>query len=108
MKGSVTMPLRPIEQLSIASKSWEASTQDVARHNKEVSTQNQLANQFTHEVQHNSEQTIKSSKSDTEYRLDSNEAGDGKGYSGNKGKKKKKSAKGKDNSLTLGTIDIRI
>lgn len=110
------MSIKPVETLTMASKSWEASTQNVNRIQKEALNQAQLYNEYGKEKKHDSKQTVKLTKTEQEdYRYDRNALED-MIYDPRKKKKKKKQDKNvvmKEEEATAKpevhpSIDIRI
>lgn len=86
------MPIRPIDMLSMAPRSQEASNQHVANQNKVNHAQEAVAEQFGRHVKENSEVVVQTVKGEEiEYRYDAKEKGNGC-YQG-KGKSKQNSKK---------------
>lgn len=107
------MPITPIEIATMAPKSQAVTP--VQQHNmqKPVHEQIHLNQQFNQEIRHNSQQTVKTIKSDNnEYRYDAKEKGNNtQSYSnkGNKGKNKgQNQSKTKRLTNPASSIDIRI
>lgn len=103
------MPIRPIDTLSMPTRSQEASQ---VRHNEEVKathTQEQSALQFQSAIVHNTQQTVKMEKSENkEYRYK-----DGKKNKGNQGGSSehsgdKKEKEEKKVSIRTSSFDITI
>lgn len=84
------MPIKPIDILSMAPRSQEASQQHVNQNQRAVHAQGSAQNQFASEIKHNREQVTNTSQSENkEYRYDAKEKGNGN-FTGNKNKKNKK------------------
>jgi hypothetical protein len=103
------MPITPIEVVTMAPKSQEAS---VFKHQEVQKTFNDQAifnSEFKQEIQHNNNQTVKTSKGENkEYRYDAKEKGNNS-YMGKKQKKKQKENESdKKGNIQSGSIDIRI
>lgn len=106
------MPITPIEVLSMATKSQEASLMKQAEHQKPLSEQVAMSANFKEQLQHKSEQTVATTKSENpEYRYDAKEKGNNSYYRQSKKKSKKeqndKDTKDKQENQHRG-IDIRI
>lgn len=105
------MSITPIEVISMAPKSQAVTPikhQDVQ---KPVNDQQQLNQQFNQEIKHNSQQTVRTIKSENnEFRYDAKEKGSNS-YNDSK-KKEKKESNNKDNKknppFRSGSIDIKI
>jgi hypothetical protein len=97
--------------LVMPNRSQEASQQQNVNHAKQVHAQDSLNAQFNTEIRHNSEQTVKMTKSENnEYRYDAKEKGNGS-YHGSQGKKKEqeeKEDKEKAREIKTSNFDIRI
>ena len=105
------MSVKPIELISMASKSWETSTQNMSRLQKQDSVNHTLAAQYGKNVEHDSHQTVKSAKSDQpEYRYNANERQGSNGfYQGGQGKKKDNKEEKEDTGNKSGhKLDILI
>ncbi len=107
------MSITPIEKLSMANKSWEASNQNVAKLQKAATNEQQLNHLYGKELQRNSSKTVKTVKSEmNEFRYDAKEEGNGREYQKNREKKKKNndamSTKNKADTHVATSIDIRI
>ncbi len=103
------MPITPIEIVTMAPKSQEASQYKHQESQKPLNEQIVLGQQLNDNIKHDSRQTVKTIKSENkEYLYDAKEKGN-TSYSGNKQNKKKKDkgAAPKDNFHT-GSIDIKI
>lgn len=97
------MAIRPIDMMVMPNRSQEASLQQGANNAKQTHAQGSINAQFGMEVRHNSEQTVKMTKSENnEYRYDAKEKGNSS-YHGSGGKKKKKE---EDSSKTPKQIKI--
>lgn len=104
------MAIRPIDMLVMPNRSQEASLQQNANNARQTHAQNTISAQFSTEVRHNSEQTVKMTKSENnEYRYDAKEKGNSS-YQGSGGKKKKKEEDSAAASKQIKTsnFDIRI
>lgn len=102
------MPIRPIDMLSMPSRSQEASQVHQSENHKMAQTQERLGAQFSTDVKHNAQQTVKTNKSENpEYRYR-----DGKGnspqYSGNQQKKEKKKQEDSEKEIKTSNFDLRI
>ena len=65
------MPIRPIDMISIAPRSQEASQQHVGNQNKLAHAQENAAQQFSKHVKENAEVVVQASKGEEkEYRYD--------------------------------------
>lgn len=104
------MPIRPIDMISIAPRSQEASQQHVGDQNKMAHAQENVAQQFSKHVKESAEIVVKSSKGEEkEYRYDAKEKGNGR-YRGS-GKKEKKQSKEEQKKSKTGKesgFDIKI
>lgn len=106
------MPIRPIDMMSVAPRSQEASQQHVNAQHKAEHAQQSMAQQFSKHVKAEAEVVIETSKSEqNEYRYDAKEKGNNS-YSGQK-KRKGKGKKGenageKTEEIKLNSFDIRI
>ncbi len=84
------MSIPPIERALVPPKSQEASQLQQSHQQKQTHAQEQLGVQYHNNLQHNSQQTVKMTKSENnEYRYDAKEKGNGH-FSGKKQGKKKK------------------
>lgn len=104
------MAIRPIDMLVMPNRSQEASQQQNSNNARQVHAQGNINAQFSTEVRHNSEQTVKMTKSENdEYRYDAKEKGN-TSYHGSQGKKKKKeeSSAEKQTQIKISNFDIRI
>lgn len=103
------MPITPIETAVMAPKSQEASIYKHQENQKPFNEQMVIHQQHDRNVKHNSQQTVKTAKSDNnEYRYDAKEKGSNS-YSGSKqNKKKKKQEEVTKENYRPGSIDIRI
>ncbi len=105
------MSVKPIEMISMAPKSWEASNQSAARLHKQEVVSQQITVGHEKDIEHDSQQTVKSAKSDQpEYRYDANDKGGSGGfYQGRQGKKKEeKDKKEKTGNISGHKLDILI
>ncbi len=90
------MPIRPIDIISIPNRSQEASLTHHESIQRAQQAHSQLNDIFNKGIKHNSEQTVKTTKSEnTEYRYDAKEKGNNS-YQGNQNQSKKKNAKQED------------
>jgi hypothetical protein len=108
-KGGISMPITPIEIATMAPKSQEASLYKHQESQKPLNEQIAIGQQINNHIKHDSQQTVKTIKSDNkEYRYDAKEKGNNS-YSESKRdkKKKEKEAAPKDN-FRSGSIDIKI
>lgn len=103
------MPITPIEMITMAPKSQEASHYKQNEVQKSFAEQTQLAASYSKEVKHNSQQTIKATKSENnEYRYDAKEKGNGS-FSEKENKNKKKDQEtGDEKEIKLSSFDIKI
>ena len=103
------MPITPIEMLSIATKSQEASLVKQAQHQRPISEQISMEEKFNEDIKHRSEATVAPTKGDTpEFRYDAKERSNNPYYyQAQKKKEKKKINDDKEQSCCCG-IDIRI
>ncbi len=104
------MALRPIDMMVMPNRSQEASQQHSAANAKHTHAQNSMNAQFSTEVRHNSEQTVKMTKSENnEYRYDAKEKGNSS-YQGSKNKKKKKEDESSEKAkrIKISNFDMRI
>lgn len=104
------MPIRPIDMISIAPRSQEASQQHVGDQNKLAHAQENAAQQFSKHVKENAEVVVQSSKGEEkEYRYDAKEKGNGQYRgSGKKGKKQSKEEQKKSKPDKPSGFDIKI
>lgn len=104
------MPIRPIDMISIAPRSQEASQQHMGDQNKLAHAQENAAQQFSKHVKQNAEVVVQASKGEEkEYRYDAKEKGNGQYRgSGKKGKKQSKEEQKKSKSDKRSSFDIRI
>lgn len=105
------MAVNPIEMISMAPKSWETSNQNVARLQKQEVMNQHLAAEYGKDVEHESQQTVKTAKTDQqEYRYDANSRGGSKGaYQEGQNKRKKDEEKKEDTGKISGSkLDILI
>jgi hypothetical protein len=90
------MPIRPIDIISIPNRSQEASLVHHESIQRAQQAHSQLNEKFNKDVKHNSEQTVKTAKSEnTEYRYDAKEKGNNS-YQGKQNQGKKRTAKQED------------
>lgn len=104
------MAITPIERALIPPKSQEASQFQHAHLQKQAHAQEQLGVQYNNTLQHNSQQTVKMTKSENnEYRYDAKEKGNGQ-FSGKKQGKKKNGQEEteKDKEIRISSFDMRI
>lgn len=104
------MAIRPIDMLVMPNRSQEASQQQNASNARQIHAQENINTRFSTEVRHNSEQTVKMTKSENnEYRYDAKEKGNSS-YQGSQGKKKKKEEDSpeKPKQIKMSNFDIRI
>lgn len=103
------MPITPIEIASMAPKSQEVTSYKHQESQKPMNDQILIHDKLSHEVKHNSQQTVKMTKGDNkEYRYDAKEKGNNS-YSGSNSKKKQKEeSKDEKGTMKPGSIDIRI
>lgn len=106
------MPIRPIDMISIAPRSQEASQQQLSDQNRLAHAHDNMAQQFGKQIKENSESVIQSSKGEKmEYRYDAKEKGNGnrgKAKSGNKRNKQKQDNEKKESQLEHCNFDIKI
>lgn len=103
------MPITPIEVITMAPKSQEASHFKQNEVQKTFAEHTQLAASYSKETKHNSQQTIKATKSENnEYRYDAKEKGNGSYSEQEKENKKKKQETDKDKEIRLSNFDIKI
>ena len=108
------MSIRPIDIVTIAPKSQEASQMHYNEVRGRNNAESAVAQTFDRTEKHDSRRTVQASKGETQsYRFDAKDGGNGS-YSGN-GKKKKKSGqddgngkKGAQNPYSGGGFDIMI
>lgn len=104
------MSIPPLERAVMPPKTQEASQLQHAHQQKQAHAQDQLGVQYQNMVQHNSQQTVKMTKSENnEYRYDAKEKGNGK-FSGKKQGKKQKEQEEAEKGKPVPTrgFDIRI
>ncbi len=105
------MSIPPIERVLVPTKSQEASQFQHAQMQKQTHAQEQLGVQYNNMVRHNSEQTVKMTKSENnEYRYDAKEKGNGK-FSGKKQGKKKQEQNDTEKEKTqihISRFDMRV
>lgn len=103
------MAIRPIDIAMIPPKTQEVSQVQNAVNQRQSHAQEQLGVQYNQNIKHNSQQTVKTKKSENnEYRYDAKEKGNNS-HSGNKKKGKKQDKKEKDDKpIGLSNLDIRI
>ncbi len=105
------MAVNPIEMISMAPKSWETSNQNVARLQKQEVMNQQLAAEYGKDVEHDSQQTVQTAKSDQpEYRYDANDQGRSNGFYQGRQKKKKDDTEKKNepDKISGSKLDILI
>ena len=106
------MPIRPIDMISIAPRSQEASQQQLSDQNKLAHAHENMAQQFGKHIKENSESVIQSSKGEkTEYRYDAREKGKGTKGKARDGKQKKQQQQGDEKTetqLNQSKFDIKI
>ncbi|MBE5959907.1 MAG: hypothetical protein E7256_00735 [Lachnospiraceae bacterium] len=105
------MAISPVELLSMAPKSQEASFVRQHEVQKPVHEQIQIMEKVSQEVKHNAESVIKMGKTDNpEYRYDTDRRGNNPFFGQQKKKKKKdgKEDKEEKKKSLSSTIDIRI
>lgn len=106
------MPIRPIDMISMAPRSQEASNQHLANENKVHHAQDAVAEQFGKHVKENSKVVVQTVKGEEiEYRYDAKEKGNGT-YQG-KGKSKQNSKKDdkektKQDDIKRSQFDVKI
>lgn len=104
------MAITPVEMISMAPKSQEASFMKHNEVQKPTVEQQQIAAKMNSEIRHNSNQAVPTNKSlNPEFRYDAKEKGNNS-YDG-KGKKQKKKDSEKEkqqNAPSFGRIDIRL
>lgn len=104
------MPIRPIDIISMPNRSQEASQVHQEANQRNQQAQSQLNAIYNKDIKHNSQQTVKTTKSENnEYRYDAKEKGNNS-YQGNKkGKKKKEeTSSGKNDMKKPSQFDIMI
>ncbi|MFA9463808.1 MAG: hypothetical protein ACERKN_05900 [Velocimicrobium sp.] len=102
------MPIRPIDMLSMPSRSQEASQVHQAENQKLTHAQEQLGVQYNTNVKHDGKQAVKMSKSENpEYRYSDGKGNDAREFGQQRGKKKKKEAE-KGKKIKSSNFDIRI
>jgi len=104
------MSIPPIERALVPPKTQEASQFQHAHQQKQAHAQEQLGVQYHNTLQHNSQQTVKMTKSENnEYRYDAKEKGNGKFSGQKKGKKKQEQEEEKkETAVPVRGFDIRI
>lgn len=104
------MAIRPIDMLVMPNRSQEASLQQNANNAKQTHAQGSINAQFGMQVRHNSEQTVKMTKSENnEYRYDAKEKGNSSYHSSGGRKKKKEEASSETpKQIKTSNFDIRI
>ena len=104
------MPIRPIDMISVAPRSQEASHQQINDQHRMTSAQENVVQQFGKHIKDSAEVVIQTSKGEQkEYRYDAKEKGNGS-YSGrnSKGKKNKDNGQEKPEEIKLSNFDIKI
>ncbi len=104
------MAISPVELLSMAPKSQEASFVKQHEVQKPIHEQVQISEKVSQEVKHNAESVIKTGKTDNpEYRYDTNQRGNNPFFRQQNKKQKKEEKKDEKQKKPSGsTIDIRI
>lgn len=105
------MSIRPIDIAMMPNKSQEASQIQSASNQRQTHAQEQLGVQYNQTIKHNSQQTVKMTKSENnEYRYDAKEKGNNSFLNKrNKGKQKKEKEKESETkSIQMSNLDIRI
>lgn len=104
------MSIRPIDMIVMPNRSQEASQQQNAVSARQEHAQGSLNAQFATDVRHNSEQTVKMTKSENnEYRYDAREKGNSSYQdSGGKKKKKEEETQEKPKQIKISNFDMRI
>lgn len=101
------MPIKPIDMLSMPTRSQEASQVHNAENNKVTHAQEQIAVQYNSSVVHNGQQTVKMNKSENEeFRY---KDGKRKGEPNSSSEQKKKKEKEKEQKdIKISNFDILI
>lgn len=110
-KGRNFMSIPPIERVLVPPKSQEASQFQHAQTQKQTHAQEQLGVQYNNMLRHNSEQTVKMTKSENnEYRYDAREKGNGNFSGKKKGKKKQEQndTEKEKTEIRMSNFDMRI
>lgn len=110
-KGLGNMTVNRIELMTMAPKSWETSMQHVTSKQRQEFMNAQLAAEYGKDLKHESEQTLKSVKTENnEFRYDNKESGhNGAFYQKNPRKRKKEDSKEETKQSNQGhSLDIRI
>lgn len=103
------MPITPIEVATMAPKSQEVSNYKHQENQKPMNDQILIHSKLNEEVKHNSQQTVKSTKSENkEYRYDAKEKGNNSYTGSNSKKKKKEEPEPEKKNMKASSIDIRI
>lgn len=101
------MPIRPIDLISIAPRSQEASQQHVSEQNRLQHAHDSAAIQFGEHIKEESESVVRMVKGEkAKYQYDAKEKG--KGQKKSSKKKKKQDNKGKNNAEQRENFDIKI
>lgn len=104
------MPIRPIDMITVAPRSQEASQQQIHEQHRATTAQSSVAQQFGKHVKEGSEVVIQTSKGEqTEYRYDAKEKGNGSYHARkNKRNQKDKEEKKGTEEIKLSNFDIKI
>lgn len=105
------MPITPIEMLSMAPKTQEATQYKHLENVKVPHEQTQISTDFNNQVKHNSMQPTKPTKPEnTEYRYDAKEKGNGSYPYQSSSKKKNGNEKkdAKEKKIKLSNFDVTI
>lgn len=103
--------MRPIESMSMAPKSLETSFHQATKQQKQEATNLTLSMNYSAQTKKESEQTVRTSKSEyQEYRYDGTDKRGGKGsyQPPTKKRKKEENEKKRENHMSGGSLDIRI
>lgn len=103
------MPIRPIDTLTMPSRSQEASQVHQAENNKMTQAHERMGTQFNANVKHDSQQTVATNKSEKEeFRYKDGRRSPAE-YSGNQQKKGKKKPEEKEKKeIKTSNFDLRI
>lgn len=101
------MSIRPIDVITIPPKSQEASTQQQSNQHRLTYAQEQANVQFNKEVQHNTQKTVETNKSEKkEEKYDAKEKGHNTYQKKNSSKKKNEETEEKQ--IKISNFDIKI
>ena len=102
--------MRPVENITMAPKSQEASHMHQNMLNKQQANQSNIAGSFANDVKKNSQQTVKATKGENnQFLYDAKNKGNGKFYRDDKKKENKDSSeKEQETEIKISNFDVKI